>query len=797
MSKINFKISSGLKNIIGKDLITDDFVAIFELVKNSFDAYAFKIDLYFDTDTIYIIDNGKGMSKEDILNKWLFVAYSAKADDTEDDNLDLGYRSNIRLNRKSFAGNKGVGRFSCDSLGEKLVLQSRCTTSGAVSQIDVNWGKFEIDQKEEFTSIEVDYSEVSDFDIPDYIKDVSLNSGTILKISKLRSENGWDRDKLIKLRPAIAKLVDPFGSRNDLDIYIHSPRDKEIDDDLVKLLSANSSSEDFESPYIELVNGKIKNSVFEKLGHKTTRIHVWIEQSQFIYTELIDRGQRVYKIREPNFYSELKDVDLNIELFYMNTVAKQNFTRLMGTEVKNFGNIFLFNNGFRVYPVGEPNDDSLGLNTRKAQGYARFLGTRELLGKIYIEGSKNKFKESTSRDQGLINTPAYQALKDFFLDKALKRLEAYVGGVSWPDKLDQESENIDRILTDQGKGRVVSVVAKLVAGKEIELLEYSKELIDIVSERSEGFESTISQLQGLVDKSGNEELQKNIDRALTRYNELKEAEEESRKTAELERTARLKAEAKAEEEESTRKLLEGKLETAETAYVEEKKRSLFLTALSSMDHDAVVNFHHQIGIYSSDIHHLIQLNIDRLNHKGEMSKHDILHLLENISLKNQQILAISRFATLANFRMESEEIEEDLVLFCEQYLNKISSLYTQIQVEWAASNSTWKAKFKPIEMSIVLDNLVHNSGKARASKILFKATNNEKNRLDIEITDDGNGFPTHLESIDRIFEIGVSTTDGSGLGLYHAKQIINEMGGSINADSAYSEGAKFKIRFAR
>jgi hypothetical protein len=35
-----FRISSALKRIIGRDLITDEFVAIFELVKNAFDARA-------------------------------------------------------------------------------------------------------------------------------------------------------------------------------------------------------------------------------------------------------------------------------------------------------------------------------------------------------------------------------------------------------------------------------------------------------------------------------------------------------------------------------------------------------------------------------------------------------------------------------------------------------------------------------------------------------------------------------------------------------------------------------------
>ena len=38
--KLDFRISSGLKDIIGKELITDDRIAIFELVKNSYDANA-------------------------------------------------------------------------------------------------------------------------------------------------------------------------------------------------------------------------------------------------------------------------------------------------------------------------------------------------------------------------------------------------------------------------------------------------------------------------------------------------------------------------------------------------------------------------------------------------------------------------------------------------------------------------------------------------------------------------------------------------------------------------------------
>ena len=60
-----------------------DYIAVFELVKNSFDAYATQVDIYFENiysgnGKIVIQDNGKGMNYDDLLNKWLFVAYSAK-----------------------------------------------------------------------------------------------------------------------------------------------------------------------------------------------------------------------------------------------------------------------------------------------------------------------------------------------------------------------------------------------------------------------------------------------------------------------------------------------------------------------------------------------------------------------------------------------------------------------------------------------------------------------------------------------------------------------------------------------
>src|SRR5690349_6419701 len=95
MSKVHFRTNVLLKSIIGKDLITDDNIAVLELVKNSFDANSKKVEIIFlnttenddnkikdeptsDTSKIIIKDSAIGMSESDLTDKWLNIAYSEK-----------------------------------------------------------------------------------------------------------------------------------------------------------------------------------------------------------------------------------------------------------------------------------------------------------------------------------------------------------------------------------------------------------------------------------------------------------------------------------------------------------------------------------------------------------------------------------------------------------------------------------------------------------------------------------------------------------------------------------------------
>ena len=273
---LHFKISSALKDLVGKDLITSDNVAIFELVKNAYDAYATHVIITFDDNKITIADNGKGMSLSDLKEKWLFLGFSAKKDGTEDiqDQKQKSYRDKIK---RYYAGAKGIGRFSCDRLGRFLTITTKTQETNQAEQISVDWAKFEVDQKIEFANINVDHRSLSgSYGFPNQ----SLH-GTIIEITELHeNDTPWTRKHLLELKRSLQKLINPYSETNDFVIEIVCDREREED---IKKLQDGSGYDR------EIVNGPLKDSIIEILKLKTTQIYVRVENG-FIYMTLTDRG---------------------------------------------------------------------------------------------------------------------------------------------------------------------------------------------------------------------------------------------------------------------------------------------------------------------------------------------------------------------------------------------------------------------------------------------------------------------------------------------------------------------------
>ena len=68
----------------------------------------------------------------------------------------------------------------------------------------------------------------------------------------------------------------------------------------------------------------------------------------------------------------------------------------MGIKSADYGSVFLYKNGIRIYPFGEPGEDSFSLDKRQQKRLGDHVGTSELIGRIEISGENEEFKETTN-----------------------------------------------------------------------------------------------------------------------------------------------------------------------------------------------------------------------------------------------------------------------------------------------------------------------------------------------------------------------------------------------------------------
>jgi len=767
---MEFRISSELKNIIGKDLIINDEVAIFELVKNAYDAHATRVDITFEKDKIIIQDNGKGMDLNDIENKWLFVAYSAKKDNTEDKELKedskyQDYRDKINIKR-GFAGAKGIGRFSSDRLGSKLRLLSQKVSSQTMHELKINWNDFEQNAKEDFINIQVRYNTPKSIEYDDF------QHGVILEISDLHSK--WDETKIQALKRSLGKLINPFEvntKSNNFQIYI------------------KQSNAIFAEPVV--------NELIKVLTMKTTKIDV-VVIDDIITSTLTDRGTVIYKIEEKNPYKYLKNSSST--LLYLNQKAKFNFTSVMGVEPVNFGHVLLFNNGFRVYPYGEVNDDSFDINMRHQQGHSRYFSTRNIIGNININEYSEQFKEKSSRDSGLIETDGFSELYELFWDKVLKRLEKYVVGIQWEleeftRKLDNDAENLSVLNTLESKSKIIQLISKLANASDVKILYFASNFLNILQEKTDLTDPVVKNLINIAKKSNNNELLNELDKIKNRVNDLSQRKNELEKNLYETEEQNIKLQHEKNVLNTQLDQEKGKIKELVEQKTQKEKQILFLQSERTLNEQDLINLQHHIGINAELINGSITNFKRKMDKKDIVTKMEVMEILDEISMTNQKILAINKYATKADFITNSETIHKDIVAFIQQYISNIYKIVSnnQISIHVEDTMQEFIVNFKPMEMTIIIDNILNNARKAKAHNLDIKFVF-ENNQLQIEFIDDGDGLSQSISNAEMIFERGFTTTKGSGLGLYHIKQIVTSMHGRIEAIKNKTKGISLLIR---
>jgi signal transduction histidine kinase len=375
---LRFEPSAYLQRLIGRELISNEYIAVAELVKNAYDAGATEVIVELKRDvpqSLVVLDNGLGMSLEEFERLWMVPGYSEKVEAGE-------------AAKRPLLGEKGIGRFAADRLAEKLTVVTKTVGEDDALWVVFDWKEFE-DRKKKMRDIPIPYSRKPDPDLGKW------SSGTKLDLEELRKE--WTRTDWRKLRRELQSLVTPFRTVRGFKITANAER---------------WESGEVESPFEAQEGYKYSFSLSKggRITRKTSR-------PKRVAKEL---GKQIEETKR-KMYGTTSFGPIKGAFYYMDhprSLKRRGFESGVG----------IYRDRFRVEPYGRPDDDWLEVKSWKASrsGHAPITPSR-LFGFVEITRDENpRLKDVTNRE-GLLDTPEFAEFRSFVIREFRYFAEEIVG----------------------------------------------------------------------------------------------------------------------------------------------------------------------------------------------------------------------------------------------------------------------------------------------------------------------------------------------------------------------------------
>lgn len=428
----SFRPKARLMELLGEQLIKNHTLALFEIVKNSYDADATTVELKIcdidqDDGIIKIKDNGYGMSFQTVTDVWMEPAHGHK--------LEKRIEGKRTEKGRLQVGEKGVGRFAVHRLGTKISMITKAKDTPEVI-VSIDWEEFSKAEYLDEAKIEIHEREAKLF--------TGNATGTHIEISCLKQK--WRRGDIRKLYRSVKSMTPASFSYSDAEgnsetpIYkdhfevlfnIDPPKnwlDDLFDPELAESQSLFSftfelSNEGLNYSYNFTPYESIKADYRDIIDNRTSSISS--ENFEFFRFRFPEDGEnwkeRKKRIKRPNLYKKFNEPQgLGIGTLKGKIIGfdfDKDILRYIKDEkggleeyVKQQGGIKVYRDGLRVYNYGEPGDDWLGLDHRRIQGPTRKFGSKQIIGEIHLEleGSP-ELKEKTNRE-GFVENDAYNEL---------------------------------------------------------------------------------------------------------------------------------------------------------------------------------------------------------------------------------------------------------------------------------------------------------------------------------------------------------------------------------------------------
>jgi signal transduction histidine kinase len=368
--------------LLGDELISDERVAVVELVKNAYDADASRVSIKFEVDQVgkpirlIVQDDGRGMDLQTVLSGWFEPGTAIKKDSSRSPSGRL------------YQGAKGVGRFAAARLGDSLFLETRRRGSKTGVTVLLEWGKF--DDSSYLDEIEISYETDDSSKIPE---------GTKLTIENLHLKKLWSEDDFKSLHDRLSRLISPFSEVNDFVIDLEVPG-------FPSLTGEVEPHPLTKSPRYRL------SGDFSVDGVVTAKLEVSGHRAIAISEKRIAGDDRP---RCGPFSFEIRAWDRDREgLSPFMQKFDQSLTGIRHI-LDTYSGVSIYRDGFRVHPYGESGFDWLSLDHRSRQNPTMRLAKNQVIASIQTSRDRNpELRDRTTRE-GLVHNGAYLDLIEYFL----------------------------------------------------------------------------------------------------------------------------------------------------------------------------------------------------------------------------------------------------------------------------------------------------------------------------------------------------------------------------------------------
>lgn len=373
--------------LIGRELITDRITALFELVKNCYDANAQNVyvELYNvgtknPNSKIVIRDDGLGMTLSDIKDKWMVVGTASKRKEKF---------SPAPYNRR-YVGEKGIGRFAVDKLGAKVLIKTKKENESDELNVNINWDVYEQLENQAklalFTDVENNYYHTT--------SEQPGAHGTSLEISNIKEI--WTQKDIQKLYRELTKIVSPyFPPKPPFNIYV----------------SSNEYSQEFDKK-------KVVADVVDYASHsESITFDAENKRQEYLFfnqgTKEIEKGTSDLKSFGP----------IKMQLHYFNTNARAKYNSVYKDADAKIDGIKIYRDGLITTPFAEFEDnrdkkrDILGIDKKLWHGIFDKISTREIIGIIEITKEDNPQIIDATNRQNFVENKEYSDLKDFIIQQ--------------------------------------------------------------------------------------------------------------------------------------------------------------------------------------------------------------------------------------------------------------------------------------------------------------------------------------------------------------------------------------------